>query len=103
MGLFSKKKSTEKNEINNKVLKENLANAAIEMLKQGEDYIQLAYTQCEFGYLFIIDNHGLESLFKITTDKETFYFAAQGNSLKRLALNEQLFKDTTETFLSLHH
>ena len=103
MRLFFKKKSTEKNEINNKVLKENLANAAIRMLKQGKDYIQLAYTQCEFGYLYIMDNHGLESLFKITTDKETFYFAAQGNSLKRLALNEQLFKDTTETFLSLHH
>ena len=65
--------------------------------------MQLAYTQCEFGYLFIIDSHGLESLFKITTDQDTFYFAAQGNSLKRLALNEQLFKDTTETFLSMHH
>lgn len=65
--------------------------------------MQLAYTQCGFGYLFIIDSHGLESLFKITTDQDTFYFAAQGNSLKRLALNEQLFKDTTETFLSMHH
>ena len=104
MGLFNKmkKQNGEKNEINNKVLKERLANAALQMLTEGEDYDQLAYTMCEFGYLFEIDGHGLEALFKIKTDKDTFYFAAQKNSLLKLDLNEELFKGTTDTFLSLH-
>ena len=74
MGLFNKKKKQngERNEINNKVLKERLANAALQMLTEGEDYDQLAYTVCEFGYLFDIDGHGLEALFKIKTDKIHF-------------------------------
>lgn len=101
MGFFSKKKR-EKNEISNKKLKETLANTALSMLKQGEDYEQLAYTECEFGYLFVIDGHGLEALFKITTDQGVFYFAAQKSSLSRLMINESLFQSTTDTFLSLH-
>lgn len=103
MGLFSKKKKkAEKNEINNKALKEQLANAAIGLLVQGEDYVQLAYTTCEFGYVFEFDGHGLEALFKITTDKGVFYFAAQKQSILRLELNEALFQGTTDTFLELH-
>lgn len=102
MGLFSKKKKIEKNEIGNKELKETLANTALGMLKQGEDYEQLAYTECEFGYLFVIEGHGLEALFKIVTDKGIFYFAAQKSSLSRLTLNEELFQSTTDTFLDLH-
>lgn len=102
MGLFSKRKNKEKNEIDNKELKENLANAALGMLRQSEDYEQLAYTECEFGYLFVIDGHGLEALFKIKTDKGISYFAAQKNSLQRLTLNEELFESTVAIFLSLH-
>lgn len=79
-----------------------MANAALKMLKSGEDYGQLAYTTYEFGYLFVIDGHGGEALFKITTDKGVFYFAAQGNELLQLQFNEELFKTTTDTFLSLH-
>lgn len=105
MGLFGKNKSNkaaEKNEINNKELKENLANAALGLLTPGEDYGELSFTECRFGYLFVIEGHGLEALFKITTDKGVFYFAAQGNSIIRLDFNEELFKGTTDTFLSLH-
>ncbi len=102
MGLFSKKKKSEKNQIDNKELKENLANTALSVLKQGEHYEKLDYTTCEFGYLFVIEGHGLEALFKITTDKGTFYFAAQGDTLQMLDFNEELFKQTTETFLSLN-
>lgn len=102
MSIFSKKKKSEKNQINNKKLKENLANAALGMLKQGEHYEKLDYTTCEFGYLFVIEGHGLEALFKIVTDKSTFYFAAQGNTLQMLNFNEELFEQTTETFLSLN-
>lgn len=111
MGLFDKFKKnkttenntpTERNEIANKELKETLANTALQMLTAGEDYEQLAFTECEFGYVFVIDGHGLEALFKITTDKGVFYFAAQKSSMMRLTINEELFRGTTETFLSMH-
>lgn len=105
MGLFNRKKknkSTERNEIANKQLKEILANTALETLEPGVDYEQLAFTECEFGYLFDIDDHGLEALYKITTDKGVFYFAAQGQSVMRLQFNEELFQATTEGFLSMH-
>lgn len=101
MGLFSKKKNTN-NQIENKELKENLANSAISVLKEGEHYHSLANTMCEFGYLFSFEGHGLEALFKITTDVDTYYFAAQGNSLQFLDFNEELFKSTTDTFLEIH-
>lgn len=95
-------KSSERNEITNKDLKEMLANTALGILVQGEDYEELAGTTVQFGYLFDIDNHGLEALFKIITDKTTAYFAAQGEKLMLLNFNDELFQSTTETFLSLH-
>lgn len=70
-------KSSERNEINNKELTEMLANTALEILVQGEDYKELAGTTVKFGYLFDIDNHGIEALFKVITDKTTAYFAVQ--------------------------
>lgn len=57
MGLFKEKPSKEKNEINNKTLKENIANIALAQ------------------YRVII---------KVITDKDTFYFAVQGTRLLRL-------------------
>ena len=105
MWLFNRKKkkiNKESNEINNKELKESLANAALKTLKNGEDYNELDNTKCEFGYLFLIDGHGVESLFKIITDVKTFYFAAQVDSVMPLQFNEELFKQTTDKFLTLH-
>ncbi len=105
MGIFNrnkKKQNSERNEISNRELQENLADAALQTLTAGKDYHQLANTTCEFGYLFVIEGHGLEALFKITTDKGTSYFAAQKDSILRLNFNEELFKSTTETFLSMH-
>ena len=104
MGLFGKKKKqpAERNEINNRELKIKLADAALVLLVQGEDFEKLADTQCEFGYLFDIDDHGIEALFKLTTDKTTAYFAAQGDKLMRLNFNEELFRTTVEGFLDMH-
>lgn len=101
MGLFSRKKK-EKNEIDNKELKESLANAALGSLEQGKDYEELNGLNCEFGYLFFIKGHGLEGLFKIKTDKGVFYFAAQSDSLSRIEISEEQYKDVTATFLSMH-
>lgn len=104
MGLFGKKKNqpAERNAIDDRNLKMNLADTALGLLVQGEDYGELANTQCEFGYLFDIEDHGIEALFKLTTDKTTAYFAAQGDKLMRLNFNEELFKSTTEGFLDMH-
>ena len=95
-------KPTEHNEMENKALKEHLASAALQMLAEGTDYENLAGTTCRFGYLFQIDGHGLEALFQLVTDKGTAYFAAQGEQLLRLSINETLFEGLTATFLELH-
>ena len=108
MELFKKKgkqpeeKTAERNCIEDRELKMNLANTAVGLLVPGEDFEQLENTRCEFGYLFWIEEHGLEALFKITTDKRECYVAAQKESLMRLNINEELFRSTAETFLSMH-
>lgn len=108
MGLFNKKKneqpqnSGEQNAIGDHNLKMQLADTALGLLVQGEDYGELANTKVEFGYLFVIEDHGIESLFKLETDKTTAYFAAQGDKLMRLNFTEELFRSTIDGFLELH-
>ncbi|WP_343102178.1 hypothetical protein, partial [Romboutsia sp. MSSM.1001216sp_RTP31141st1_G3_RTP31141_220114] len=81
---------------------ESLANIALQILEKGKDYNNLENTICQFGYLFVIEGHGIEALFKIVTDVETFYFAAQADSILQLNINEEFFEETTDIFLSLH-
>lgn len=106
MYFFNKKKQEEKpkerNEIGNKELKENIANTALSLLSEDVDYENLAYTKVEFGYLFDIDDHGIEALLKIITDKTTNYFAVQGTKMMILDFSEELFQITVEGFLDLH-
>ena len=107
MNFFSKKKQEkkphERNEIENKELKENIANTALTLLSEDIDYENLVYTKVEFGYLFDIDGHGIESLFKIITDKTIKYFAVQGTKMIILDFSEELFQTTVDGFLSLHN
>ncbi len=103
MKLFGRKNNelpAERNEINNSYMKESLGNSAISILVQGQDYEDLAFTTITFGYLFDIDEHGIEALFKVITDKTTTYFAAQGTNLMRLNFNEKSFQSTVDGFLS---
>lgn len=95
-------KAREKNEIENKELKERIANTALGILQKGVDYDNLAYTQVEFGYLFNIEGHGIEALFKVITDKTTTYFAIQGAKILKLVFSEEPFKTTVDSFLKLH-
>ena len=88
------KKPRVTNEIKNKELKESLANLALSILTQGEDYQDLVYTTVEFGYLYDVENRGPEALFKVTTDKTTVYFAAH--------FTEEAFKDTVERMRAFH-
>lgn len=106
MSFFTKKdefgKPKESNEISNKELKEHIANHAILQLREGIDYDGLAHTKVEFGYLFDIEGHGIEALFKIITDKTTLYFAVQGTKMIWLDYSEELFNSTVVGFLDLH-
>lgn len=104
MKFFTKKEKNPKetNEIENRELKEKLGNAVVGSLKQGIDYEALAYTTIQFGYLFDIEDHGIESLFKVITDQTTLYFAVQGVKMLRLDLTEELYQGTVDTFLALH-
>ena len=95
-------KAKESNEINNKELKENIANTALSLLEEGSDYVDLEYTTVQFGYLFDIEDHGLEALLKVITDKLTAYFAVQGTSMMRLNFSEELFETVVAGFLDLH-
>ena len=88
-------KAKESNEINNKELKENIANTALSLLEEGSDYVDLAYTTVQFGYLFDIED-------KVVTDKATAYFAVQGTSMMRLNFSEELFETAVAGFLDLH-
>lgn len=101
MEIFDKKKPRESNEIRNSVLRARLMDAAFNLLAI-RDYMEIANTMCTFGYLFDIEGHGIEALFKLKTDRKTAYFAVQGDKLIRLNFNEELFKSTTEDFLELH-
>ena len=108
MSIFSKNKDKKnkangkRNEIDNKELKEQLANSALSMFEQGVDYENLVNTQVEFGYLFDIDNHGLEALFKVITDINTHYFAVQKQSITRVNLSDEQFIAYKEKFLEMH-
>lgn len=92
----------ERNEIANQELKERLADTALRILQKDTDYENLAFTKVEFGYLFDIDGHGIEALFKMITDKTTAYFAVQGTKILRLHFSEALFQTTVDGFLDLH-
>lgn len=88
--------------LDDKKLKEWIADNAINLLNKNVDYNELAYTTVEFGYLYEFENHGIEALFKVITDKKTLYFAVQGTKMLRLELNEELFNAYVEGFLKIH-
>jgi len=92
----------EKNKINDIKLKEHLADTALSTMEKGTDYEELSGLKLEFGYLFDIKGHGLEAIFKITTDLTTAYFAVQGEKLMRLNIEEGYYKATVESFLMMH-
>ena len=92
-----------RNVIDDRDLKMQIADMALGLLVEGEDYGELANTKVEFGYLYYFEDHGIESLFKLETDKTTAYFAAQGDKLMRLNFNEELFRSTIEGFLEAHN
>ena len=90
------------NKIEDKELKEWIANNAINLLEKDKDYNELANTKVEFGYLFDFEHHGIEALLKVITDKETIYFALQGAKMMRVSLTEETFNAYVEGFMKIH-
>ena len=78
MGLFKNKKQ-EVNQINNKELKEKLLDNALAFLVNANEIKPEDFKciQAKFGYLLLLENHGIEALFKIIKDDKIFYFAFQ--------------------------
>lgn len=104
MGLFRKKKKTAKDMINDKELKEQLAdNALAVLINNGKISPQeMAGISVEFGYLMMCDGHGLEGLFKIIKDDYVFYFAAQVNKLMLVEISEEQFISTKQTMINMY-
>lgn len=103
MQFFKKIFAKETNEIDNKKIKEFLGNSAIDMLAEGRDYQSLTGTTCVFGYIFLIKRTSqIEALFKVVTDVDVFYFAAQKGSLMRLNINEETYNNNVSIVLKLH-
>ena len=97
--LFFRKNKKEKNEISNNSLKEYLADAALNILEKGTDYETVGNREVSFGYLYDIKGRGIESMFKVITDKATIYFAVQSSKLLRLNLTEDFYESMVESFL----
>lgn len=90
------------NKIEDKELKEWIANNAINLLEKDKDYSELANTIVEFGYLYDFEGHGIEALLKVVTDKETVYFAVQGTKMMRVDLTQETFNAYVEGFIKIH-
>lgn len=52
------------NKIEDKELKEWIANNAINLLEKDKDYSELANTKVEFGYLYDFESHGIETSYE---------------------------------------
>ena len=94
----------EKNMAFNAPLKENLANAAINILAQNqliteEDFKTLSF---EMGYMLQMENEQLEALFKICYSGKKQYFALQNNKLMILKYTDELFNQTVEYMKANH-
>ena len=90
------------NKIEDKELKEWIANNTINLLENDKDYSELANAIVEFGYLDDFEGHGIEALLKVVTDKETVYFAVQGTKMMRVDLTEETFNAYVEGFIKIH-
>jgi len=90
------------NKIEDKELKEWIADNAINLLEKDKDYNERTNTIVEFGYLYDFEGHGIEALMKVITDKDTIYFAVQGTKMMSVNLTEELFNTTVEGFMKIH-
>ena len=92
----------EQNLINNKEEKDRFANMAINLLISNNIISDYNGISCEYGYLYLIEGHGYEGLFKIKKMDKIYYFAVQGTNIEMVNLDENGFSFHAETFLNMH-
>lgn len=92
------------NQIENKELKDILLDNALAFLVNAKEIETKDFEgiKAQFGYLLMIENHGLEALFKLIHDEKIFYFAVQQQTLKLLNITEQQFESVTQHMVDLH-
>lgn len=103
MSIFKKNKQ-EVNQIGNKELKDRILDNALAFLVNAKEFETKDFEgiQAKFGYLLMLENHGIEALFKIIKDEKVFYFAVQQQTLRLLDISEQQFESVTQHMLDLH-
>ena len=92
----------EQNLINNNQEKEKFANMAINLLVSNNIISDYNGIGCEYGYLYLIEGHGYEGLFKIKKMDKIYYFKVQGTSIEMVNLDENLFELHKQSFLDMH-
>lgn len=102
MSVFNERK--EVNQIENKELKDNILDNALAFLVNAKEIETKDFKgiKAQFGYLLMIENHGLEALFKLINDDKVFYFAVQQQTLKLLNITEQQFESVTQHMLDMY-
>lgn len=92
------------NEISNSELKQNIANATIQMLLNSKliSEKQLANIQIQYGYIFTKDDGVIEALIKVICNEEVFYFACQKGSLMHININENQYNETINYMKNSH-
>lgn len=92
------------NEINNSKLKQNIADAIIQILLNNKLIIEndLPNFQIQFGYIFTREDGGLEALMKTICNEKIFYFACQKGSLMLININENQYNETINYMKTNH-
>ena len=95
----------EKNEIKNSSLKEKIGDSAISILINNKFITmdELAGITLEFGYLYRNEEQKLIGLFKMGKNENVFYFAVEGDTVKKININEDIFQETINKMNEIHH
>lgn len=94
----------ERNEINNRLLKEKIVNRCINGLSRTkhitrEDY---PYISCDFGYIFTTADETIEAIVKITVRDSEYYISVSEGSMKFVDIDDETFNKTVSMMKELH-
>lgn len=94
----------EKNLINNRILKENIADTTVKLLQQNNLITteELKTMKIEFGYLFSLESGEIEAIYKIALKENTLYFAVQKGKIMNIEINENIYENTIENMRTYH-
>ena len=97
--LFNKEKKENRivDHMNDEQLKEKIKNTSIEMIKKEHEEIDVnSKIEICFKYLENVEHKGVQSLYLIKIDNETFYFSISNDSIQLLDDSAKSFFDSDE-------